>query len=67
VKAVCAGEAPPGSSLTAAVTHMEKLAADQLPTQRVLEWDEGKQVLDIPDPYFLFYLRWSDRLREPAE
>jgi hypothetical protein len=46
---------------------MEKLAADQLPTQRVLEWDEGKQVLDIPDAYFLFYLRWSDRLRVAQE
>jgi hypothetical protein len=46
---------------------MEKLAADQLPTHRVLEWDDQKEVLHIPDPYFLFYLRWSERLREPAE
>lgn len=65
VRAICKTDAPPGSSLTSACAHMSKLALDQLPTQRVLEWDESKQVLDIPDPYFLFYLRWSDRLREP--
>lgn len=67
VKSLCKSESPPGSSLTAAVTHMEKLATDQLPTHRVLEWDEQKEVLHIPDPYFLFYLRWSERLREPTE
>lgn len=66
VRAVCEGEAPPGSSIASAITHMEKLAIDQLPTHRVIEWDEGKQILHIPDPYFLFYLRWSERMREPS-
>lgn len=62
VKALCDGESPPGSSLFAACAHMQKLAQDHLPTSRVLEWDEIEHVLEIPDPYFLFYLRWSDRL-----
>jgi hypothetical protein len=30
----------------------------------VLTWDERDQILEIPDPYLAFYLRWSDRLRE---
>lgn len=64
VRSVCRGDAPPGSSVVGTVTHMQKLAIDQLPTHRVLDWDEDAQVLHIPDPYFLFYLRWSDRLRE---
>jgi len=59
---VCVGETPQGSSVVGACAHMSKLAGDQLPTHSVLEWDEAKQVLDLPDPYFLFYLRWSDRL-----
>jgi hypothetical protein len=27
--------------------------------RRVDDWDEQKLVLDIPDPYLLFCLRWS--------
>lgn len=59
---VCVGEAPQGSSVVNACAYMAKLAADQLPNATVLDWDDGKQVLDLPDPYFLFYVRWSDRL-----
>lgn len=62
VRSVCEGEFPIGSSVTVACAHMAKLAAEQLATQLVLDWDEGEQVLEIPDPYLLFYLRWSDRL-----
>jgi hypothetical protein len=40
------------------------LAKTKFPDDLVLDWDEQKQVLEIPDPYFLFYLRWSNRLRE---
>jgi len=64
VKALCDGEAPAGSSVTGACAHMARLAEEQLPTARVLTWDERDQILEIPDPYLSFYLRWSDRLRE---
>ena len=43
---------------------MSRLAEEQMPTARVLTWDERDQILEIPDPYLSFYLRWSDRLRE---
>jgi len=61
---VCKGEAPTGASVVNACAHMAKLASEQLPTHAVLEWDEEEQVLDLPDPYFLFYLRWSGRLAD---
>ena len=64
VRAMCEGEAPGGSSVTGACAHMSRLAEEQLPTTRVLTWDEREQILEIPDPYLSFYLRWSDRLRE---
>ncbi len=64
VRAICDGEAPAGSSVTGACAHMSRLAEEQLPTTRVLTWDERDQILEIPDPYLSFYLRWSDRLRE---
>jgi hypothetical protein len=64
VRALCDGEAPAGSSVTGACAHMARLAEEQLPTARVLTWDDRDQILEIPDPYLSFYLRWSDRLRD---
>jgi len=61
---ICTGESPVGSSVTGTCLHMAKLAQEKFPSERAVDWDEQKQVFDIPDPYLLFYLRWSDRLRE---
>jgi hypothetical protein len=61
---ICSGESPVGSSVTGTCLHMSKLAQEKFPTERAIDWDEQKQVFDIPDPYLLFYLRWSGRLRE---
>ncbi|HEX4156035.1 MAG TPA: hypothetical protein VHY48_10515 [Acidobacteriaceae bacterium] len=62
--AVCEGESPVGSSVTGTCLHMSKLAEEKFPSERAVDWDESKQVFDVPDPYFMFYLRWSGRLRE---
>jgi hypothetical protein len=64
---VCAGDVPAGSSVTGTCVHMSKLAIERFPDERAIEWDDQKQILDLPDPYLLFYLRWSDRLSEPDE
>jgi hypothetical protein len=61
---VCTSESPVGSSVTGTCLQLSKLAQDKFPNERAIDWDEQKQVLDIPDPYLLFYLRWSGRLRE---
>lgn len=61
---ICDGEAPVGSSVTGTCLHMSRLAREKFPSERAIDWDEAKQVLDIPDPYLLFYLRWSGRLKE---
>jgi hypothetical protein len=61
---VCIGESPVGSSVTGTCLHMAKLAREKFPNERAVDWDEQKQVFDIPDPYLLFYLRWSNRLHE---
>ena len=62
VTAVCASDAPDGSSIIRSCYQMSKLAQEKFPSERVIDWDEAKQFLEIPDPYLLFYLRWSDRL-----
>jgi len=43
---------------------MGRLAFEKFPNERAIDWEEQKQILDIPDPYLLFYLRWSGRLAE---
>lgn len=55
------GDKPVGSSVAGSLSHMARIARDES-TMPVLDWDEGKGVLDIPDPYLVFYLRWSGHL-----
>lgn len=48
-----------GASLQNAVRNMAKLNQERMPDQRVIEWDEERQTLDILDPYFAYYMRWG--------
>jgi hypothetical protein len=61
---VCSSESPVGSSVTGTCLHMSRLARHKFPNERAIDWDEEKQAFDLPDPYLLFYLRWSGRLNE---
>jgi hypothetical protein len=65
IAAICEGDPPVGSSVTGTCLHIARLAQEKFPTERAIDWDEQKQVLDVPDPYLMFYLRWSGRLQEP--
>lgn len=51
---------PRGVGIIQALQQMHKAVSDKLGEDRVLEWDEDKEFLSIPDPYFLYYLRWAD-------
>jgi hypothetical protein len=51
---------PRGVGIIQALQQMHKAVSDRLGEDRVLEWDEDKEFLNIPDPYFLYYLRWAD-------
>ena len=61
IQAVCSGETPQSASVYTACAQMAKMALAMYPDQRVLEWGDS-DILDIVDPYFLFYLRWSGKL-----
>lgn len=60
VREVCIGETPVGSSIAASLQQMQKIAKKIAPESDILEWDED--VLNIVEPYFLFYIRCSDKL-----
>jgi hypothetical protein len=54
--ATCKDESPVGSSVAESLLQMSKLARS-VQSAPVIEWDED--VLDIVEPYFLFFLRCS--------
>lgn len=58
--AECKGDSPVGSSVAQSLMQMDKLAKT-VQDAPVIEWDED--VLDIVEPYFLFFLRSSTFLR----
>jgi hypothetical protein len=59
IQSLCARDQPSGSSVTGACSHIASIA-NESENRNVVEWDGGTDVLDIRDPYLLFYLRWSD-------
>jgi hypothetical protein len=57
---VCNEDSPTGSSVAQALVQMSELAGT-VQLAPVIEWDEN--VLDIVEPYFLFFLRSSENLK----
>lgn len=64
-RAVCPEGAPAGSSVAQALEQMPQIAEQLEPQSRIIEWSDD--VLDIVDPYFLYYLRCSSKLRALAK
>jgi hypothetical protein len=60
-RSVCKNASPVGSSVAQALSQMDALAAT-VQEAPVIEWDEN--VLDIVEPYFLFFLRCSPYLQK---
>lgn len=60
IKNLVMDKAPPGSSVMQCLSQMQNIADATQPKSAPLAWDDN--VLDIVDPYFLFYLRCSDKL-----
>ncbi|MFZ6873912.1 hypothetical protein ACO0LF_17790 [Undibacterium sp. Di27W] len=65
--AICLEESPAGSSLQGSCKQMVSLAETKFAGDKVIDWNEEKDLLDIPEPYLMFYLRWSGRLEEANE
>lgn len=62
---VCSKESPPGSSIASALEQIPEIARDLEPNVQIVEWSDD--VLDIVDPYFLYYLRCSPRMASLAK
>jgi hypothetical protein len=66
---LCKGnEQPDGASVVRTCVALGQIAGGfAAPTGPSLEWDDQEQVLVVPDPYLLFYLRWSGILEREAD
>jgi hypothetical protein len=62
IEQCCVGDRPVGSSVVEACKQMARMADSVVPGARSIEWDEGYEVLNISDPYLLFYIRCSKKL-----
>ncbi|SMX48394.1 ATP-binding protein [Maliponia aquimaris] len=60
IKQVCTGDSPVGSSVQLALKQMDGIAKDIRKDAPVLEWDDDK--LEVTNPYFMFYLRSSQKI-----
>jgi len=58
---VCEGLTPSGSSTSGACHHIAQFANDGQ-SKILIEWDSDNEILDIREPYLLFYMRWSDTI-----
>jgi hypothetical protein len=57
VSALCASEAPPGSSISDACFHLARIANSGFSTEKI-DWNPEAPLLSIRDPYLLFAMRW---------
>lgn len=57
VDSIVPSDPPRGIGIIQALQQMHKQVQDKLGEDRVLEWDEEKETLNIPDPHY--YVRWS--------
>ena len=65
---LCKGARPDNASIANACAKLGQIAAGfAAPVGPSLEWDEHAQTLVMPDPYLLFYLRWSVALEREAD
>ncbi|MBA3541595.1 MAG: hypothetical protein H0T79_18420 [Deltaproteobacteria bacterium] len=65
---LCKGDSPEGASIIRTCVTLDQIAKSfAAPSGPSLEWDERDQIFVLPDPYLLFYLRWSNILEREAD
>lgn len=65
---LCKGARPDNPSVVSACARLGQIAASFTSSSRPsLEWDDHTQTMLLPDPYLLFYLRWSIALDREAD
>lgn len=58
----CMNSAPPLPSVTQALERMDERITETHPESAIFEWKNDTKKIQLPDPYLIFYLRWSSKL-----
>jgi len=58
IHSLCKSDWPSGSSITGSCYQMASLA-NAAAGHEIIEWDNDHDVLDLRDPYLLYYIRWN--------
>lgn len=69
IKAICIDETPTGRSVSEACGQMSDFAKEDKASDRAIEFDIDTEieVFHVADPYWLFYLRCSDKMQTLAK
>jgi hypothetical protein len=68
LEVLCKGACPDGASIVNACSKLGQIASGFASfTGPSFEWDDQAQLILLPDPYLLFYLRWSVVLEREAD
>lgn len=59
IQGLCSGEQPGSGSIVNSCAHIVAIA-NEAEGRQVIEWDSERDLLDIRDPYLLFFLRWGN-------
>lgn len=58
VQNLCTGDQPGSGSITSSCGHIVSIA-NESEGRKIIEWDSERDLLDLLDPYLLFFLRWG--------
>lgn len=58
VQGLCSGDQPGSGSIINSCSHIVSIA-NEAEGRQVIEWDAERDLIDIRDPYLLFFLRWG--------
>jgi hypothetical protein len=62
IEKICRGGSPSGSSVIGSCQQIVEIA-EEITGNAIFEWDSDNDSLHIRDPYLLFFLRWSERMK----
>lgn len=59
MKLLCKDDFPKSGQVISSCAQIQEIVEERFSAAPAIEWDSEKEVLDITDPYLLFYLRWG--------
>lgn len=67
VRSVSVGTPPQLQEVTRVLKHMSTIASTDQSSTPVIDFEEEEKKLHVTDPFFAFYLRWGEIVRNPGE